>query len=431
MGTNLRRARSSLPVGCCLPYPEGACIINVLPGAGITGRQVNPINDMSRLTAGVVLVMVCSATGLGAQSIPDVIGYSSPTSVRRLSLDSGEVRLTGAEDIDWERVVAIRSLSGGGFVVANAGSGQLYWFDSTGKRVAVAGRKGQGPGEYLSIRDIAVTRGDNVVVMDDGTRRVTILGPGGKVTSTITLQAPFDGGGGPTRMTALSDGTVIVGYSEVTQMSPRPDASYFRQRLFSYSPAGVLRRGPGFGIPESEHFVQEVPAEMGRVAYWNLAFGRIMSVRADSTNILIGDGTDWSVEVRRADGTLRRTHRVARPLAEVTERDRDGYRQAALTGVKPAQRLVVERMTREMPFPSRKPAYRRFEVDDVHAIWIEAWPEPGTTAIEWIRLDRARRTATAFSIPRSFRPFAFAGGRVYGVWRDADDVEHVKAYRLP
>jgi hypothetical protein len=33
-------------------------------------------------------------------------------------------------------------------------------------------------------------------------------------------------------------------------------------------------------------------------------------------------------------------------------------------------------------------------------------------------------------VPVHFRPYAFDGETVLGVWRDGDDVEHIREYRI-
>ena len=90
----------------------------------------------------------------------------------------------------------------------------------------------------------------------------------------------------------------------------------------------------------------------------------------------------------------------------------------------------MERMAADMPYPKTKPAYRRFERDDVGRLWLEVYPERGEARATWIRLDPRTTHAVAFELPPRFRALAFTADFVYGVWRDSDDVEHVQVLVL-
>jgi hypothetical protein len=268
------------------------------------------------------------------------------------------------------------------------------------------------------------------VVFDASARRLSVLDPSGKYVRSFTLQAPFEGGGSVTLVTATRDGAVIVGYSEIRQMAPRPEAVYFGQRLFNYSTTGELRSTNGLAVPATEHFVQAVPKEMGGVAYWNLAFGRAMTVRGDSGTLFTGDGTESTFQERDQTGAVIRTHRLQRTPEPVTNADKEAWSNNTLGSSQGNQRLISERMIAEMPWPKTKPVYRRFEMDGVGRMWIELYPDVGQTQFEWLRLDLRTRTAVSVTFADRFRPLAFTSSHVYGVWRDSDDVEHVRVYAL-
>jgi len=376
------------------------------------------------------LFLGITASDVESQQARNVIEYSNPSAVQRLPESALRFSLGGADGIEFHRVAAILPRQSGGFVVVNSGTSELLFFDQSGRLQSTVGRRGRGPGEYSSIRDAALLPGDSLAVFDPSARRVSILSPEGVFVRSFALQAPFEGGGSLTRMVALRDGTVMVGYSEVHQMAPQPRAVYFGQRLFRYSTSGELRSPNGFALPESEHFVQATLPSMGGVAYWDLAFGRMMTVRPDSTFVLVGDGTDWTVQLRTTEGTVLLTHHLRRPTFPVEASDKNRYRDGALAGSQGSQRQVAERMVAEMPYPKKKPAFRRFETDGLGRLWIETYPEVSQTESVWIRLDSHRRTATAVAFPRRFRALAFTGHLAFGVWRDPDDVEYVHIYRL-
>jgi hypothetical protein len=340
------------------------------------------------------------------------------------------LQVGGADGVEFYRITAVVPRSHGAFVVANAGTNELRLFDSTGALQWSVGRSGKGPGEYSHIQDAAGLPGDSTVVFDPVARRITVLDPQGDFVRSFQLAAPFEGGGTPTGVVALRNGTLLVGYSEIQRMAPQPTAVYFGQRFFRYSATGELQSPEGLPLPESEHFVQAVPPTMGGVAYWDLAFGRRMTIRADSNWVLTGDGTAWTVEQRTPDGVVRKVHRLARPTEPVTAQDREAYREQVVESSQATRRAVAERMASEMPYPRTKPAYRRFAVDDLGRLWLEAYSSQPETGTLWIRLDPRTQTAVALHLPPRYRPFGFRADLVYGVWRDSDDVEHVQVFAV-
>jgi len=382
--------------------------------------------------AGWVLFTFCASSPSLAQTQagPRVIQYSTPT-IGKLRLDTfPKLDLGGTGGIEFDDVSAIRIRSDGGIVVANSGSKLVRLFDGAGRLLKEVGRGGQGPGEYLEIWDIGLFAGDSIVVLDRLSRRLSLLAPDGGFVRSISLLPPFEGGGTPTNLVALADGTLLVGFSLIERMQPQPNAKYFGQRVFRYGPKAEPSAKEGFLLPDREFFVQQTPPAMGGVAYWNLAFGRVMSLRGFGEGLLTGDGTDWSVERRSIDGKVLEVHRVPLPVVPVTAADRAAFIAREVTSKQPQQRAVEERMAAEMPWPKTKPAYRRIEPSAAGQIWIESYERGADGASRWIRLDPSTQTAAEVQLPPRFRAMTFTQRAIYGVWRDPDDVEHLRTYAL-
>lgn len=390
-------------------------------------RAIQPISGLC-----VVALCTIAAPAAQSQASGSVIEYPNPEAVRSLPTSAMRLDIGGPDGVEFYQIAAILPRHNAGFVVVNAGTSELRFFDASGRLLSNVGRSGAGPGEYSYIQDAALLPGDSIVVLDvsPAARRISVLDPQGTFVRSFMLVAPFGGGGFPTGMVALRNGTLLIGYSEVERMAPQRTAVYFGQRLFQYSTTGQLHSSEALRLPEREHFVQGVPPAMGGVAYWDLAFGRRFTVRADSNWILVGDGTTWAIEQRTVGGVVVKTHRLQRSLRPVTAQDRDAFRAEAVEGTPPNRRAVAERMAADMPYPKTKPAYRRFERDEVGLLWLEAYPERGETRATWIRLDPRTRRAVAVQLPPRFRALAFTPDLVYGVWRDSDDVEHVQVLAL-
>ena len=81
---------------------------------------------------------------------------------------------------------------------------RILVYSAEGDLDSVLGRPGEGPGEYRSIRQLLMLRGDSVGVVDDSALRLTVLSGDGSVARTQPL--PFR----PYWMAQLDDGTMIA-----------------------------------------------------------------------------------------------------------------------------------------------------------------------------------------------------------------------------
>jgi hypothetical protein len=73
----------------------------------------------------------------------------------------------------------------GNIYIADAANYRLQKFDKDGKFLASLGRKGQGPGEFSSLRSLNVDSEDRLYVLDDTRRRILVLASDGKEIKTI------------------------------------------------------------------------------------------------------------------------------------------------------------------------------------------------------------------------------------------------------
>lgn len=105
-------------------------------------------------------------------------------------------------------------LSNGGMAVIDVK--RVKYFDAKGKLVKVAGRDGEGPGEYRYLTSICRTRGDTIVVADR--KRLAVLDGRGNFVRHIPSTPrylPFDG--------CFEDGTVLL--TETEYRKPTPNSS--------------------------------------------------------------------------------------------------------------------------------------------------------------------------------------------------------------
>jgi hypothetical protein len=136
------------------------------------------------------LCLVLLVSDLSAQ-VPDTILIPPDPICRECLLEvTGKVSL-GEEDgegfVDMPSAAA-RS-SGSYFIVNRSLDYEIRVFDLSGRFQRVIGRKGQGPGEFQAIWDLAASTGDSLHVIDLSNQRRTVLSPEFEVVRSHSLPA--------------------------------------------------------------------------------------------------------------------------------------------------------------------------------------------------------------------------------------------------
>jgi hypothetical protein len=228
----------------------------------------------------------------------------------------------------------------------------------------------------------------------------------------------------------FADGSLFAVVALPPPPDPKPDPVQVLADYVRYDPTG-LPLGSVARAPLSDHFVQAVSPRYGGVAYWGLAFGRTTTTRVYGDRVFLGEGTTYEIRVLDTAGGVREVIRVARDPLPVTEGDIQAYREAqvAAAGDDNARR-AMERLNAEMPFPTHKPAYADFLVDAGGGLWVEEYNRPGDEIPRWSVLQRDGVWMGTLVFPLRFEPLDIGDDYVLGLWRDADDVEHVLMYEL-
>src|SRR5688572_15096096 len=84
----------------------------------------------------------------------------------------------GDPSYEFSRIAGVRRLPNGMLLVLTGGGTFAYefrFFDSTGKHIVSHGRRGKGPGEYVSVDWFGAVGGDTVMAVDRGNARVSWL----------------------------------------------------------------------------------------------------------------------------------------------------------------------------------------------------------------------------------------------------------------
>ena len=147
------------------------------------------------LTVALILATACERqSNLGAHSVRDSAGVEIVESNRPRwdSTTRGRVSAQPALSIGaiqgdapylFHGILGVRRLSDGRLVVANVGTNELRFFDSTGRHLHTVGGEGDGPGEFRFMSLFWTRAGDTIVVSD--ARGLSILDPQGRFIRRI------------------------------------------------------------------------------------------------------------------------------------------------------------------------------------------------------------------------------------------------------
>lgn len=81
--------------------------------------------------------------------------------------------LEGDPDYQLYQALDAARLSDGTIVVANSGTKELRFYDSSGRHIRSVGGEGGGPGEFDGFMFVGVAAGDTIIVWDSSAKRVS------------------------------------------------------------------------------------------------------------------------------------------------------------------------------------------------------------------------------------------------------------------
>jgi hypothetical protein len=312
----------------------------------------------------------------------------------------------------------------GGVVLANAGTGELRWYDSAGAHVRTAGREGSGPGEFLMLT--ALARGaDGRVHAWDGTHlRVTTFTEDGRLDGSRSITA--DSLGGFVRLAGLlADRSPVLldGSSPMFRVSDRTRRD--PMRIWIGAPGRELRHW--MTVPGPETYTWRIPDGSIRSP---APFGRGTQVAVGGSRLWVGDSERYEIRAYTPDGRLERIVRREGEPREVTPAEVGAYRRTwrELTASNPQAAGMADRVAAELPFPRTHPAFTALRLDADGNLWVcERDDEEGSA---WTVYDPDGRPLGQIVLPPRVQPLDVAGDRFVARWKDDSDVEFVRVYRF-
>ena len=336
------------------------------------------------------------------------------------------------------RIRDTRLLPDGRIAVVNSSSNEIRFFDRDGRHLGNIGRRGEGPGEFVSLWDVVQLEGDTLLAYDARMDRFTWFNAGGAPVRTAVRNEA--GGHGDRAMSLLPDASLFVVSGPAYEInSPsgffRPDFAAFRFPADG-SPPDSIGAWPG-----SETWVRVVDRS---VSVHVPLFPRATFFAPTTTAIWLGSNDRYQIEKVGFDGRARMIVRVdSRPVPVTDAMVRD-QRDRRLEGIEDADfRRRMRTYFDEMPVPETLPAFDGLMVDDLGYPWVRHYSNAeaggaadpvadgggeGPRSYDVFRPDG--RWLGTLPVPAGFQPLQIGRDYLLGVYRDELGVEHVQRWRL-
>jgi hypothetical protein len=347
---------------------------------------------------------------------------------------------------DLTQVGGVQLLSDNRIVVAVGGALQVRYYSAEGSHLATAGRKGSGPGEFQAIAGLYRMPGDSVAVSDFMLRRLSVFSDSGASGRSFFLGGeagmPMPQGGRVNFALpagTFSDGRVLAFAQAFRVNDDTPGAYRDSADYIVYSSAGTavdtVGRFPGIEMEQvtmsfgGQSFSAPSPVPLGRTT--------AAAIARDDVYIAMNEA--WEIEQHAASGELKRIIRLDVSPRPIGEEDQAAHRQFTLEAVEeqpmlrgmPSQikQQMVDRVNKAT-YPKTFPFIASLEAGPDGTVWVYEQAKPGVEQRVYAVLDSTGTFLGRVTFPDRFEPRTIATDRVAGVWKDADDVEHVRVYPL-
>jgi hypothetical protein len=325
-------------------------------------------------------------------------------------------------------IVHVMLMLDSGVVVANGGSKELRFFDKAGRFLRRSGREGSGPGEYRELGKVFRYQGDSIGIYDGWNRRLSVVSANGTFGRAVNIARPPGATGSPTPVGSFDNADFVTfvatpptpGVGQEKGAFHRITATWFRH---SASGAYVATLGRS---PAGELFLELAD---GMVVNWAPPFQRVHRFAVSRDRVFAGDGTDANVVVLPRDGAVSTIRVRSAQSLDLTPSDIAAFRQQQLDRApNTQQRGQLEKSFAKTPSPTTMPAFANLRVDSDGAVWIQEYPRPGTTTNRWQIVSG--NVSAILEVPAAFTITEIRGDRVAGIWRDENDVETVRVFRI-
>jgi len=392
--------------------------------AGLLAALAAVLCGCGRQAAGAASAAVRDSAGV---RVVEVRGEAAALD-RRWSLGLAPeltVGAPGAEpQVELFGVVGAHRLGDGSLLIANSGTGELLRVSAGGRIVRRYGRKGRGPGEFVSLAGLWPGRGDTAYAYDMDLARVTpftpeagfgspVSTPAGNAAGLVVLRGRMNDG--------AYLGVVVKGFSGAAE----------RPGVHSDSMAVVrVARGSTATLAHLLFGRSFVRASGGTTMATAIPFEAAGVAAPWAGGYYLGETGRYELRRYDPDGRLRAVIRRRMTPARVGAADLDRV-VAAWTESGRTDEASARRTLGEMPIPRRFPAFARAVAAADGGVWVQDGPAGDPSApVAWTWFASDGRIAGRIALDPSARLLEAAAGRLVTVATDGEGVERVTVYRV-
>jgi len=303
-------------------------------------------------------------------------------------------------------------------VVGDALNLEVRVFDRDGEHRFSGGRRGQGPGEFLSIDGLVRIGGDTVAVYDRRLQRVSLLSLEHQgVVGSLALNGRA--GGSPELVGAISKDHLIF---RDDQFRMRPGVT--RDSILVTTAALIQGTVDTLGVfPGMEMYSIELG---GQRQVGSLPFGLTGWVTARPGSVAFGSGESLTIDVFDQTGRLIRSIRSDWRGEPVDSDARERFVENRLGGEdRPEARRRAEQLLDALTLPRMSPAHSRILYDEEGNLWVA-----GTAHGGWVVFGSDGELLARVEIPERTFPMQIGHDMVWAVQMGELDQATVVGYPL-
>ena len=378
----------------------------------------------------------------------------SPTGLASLVRDSADIRITEnasppeGSRLPWrigpEPTVSIGELEGeepymlhwagslaklsdGRIMVGNHGSSEVRMFDASGGHLVSWGGVGEGPGEFMSLAQVALWPGDSIVAWYSSGLGISVFDSDGNYGRSFVLQSgEAEVWRRPRPIAVRADATILA-------IRDPEDADTAVVEIWDAD--GALSASLGTH-PHREVIV--TTNERGSRELSLPAYGRELVTGQWGDLVVASHTTRYEIRAFRGDGTLARIVRREHVLRAPTQADLEPYIEeqlamyATIPDFPPEMVEQARKSFESTPLAEAFPAFSRVLSDAAGNLWVREYdfPREERPAPLWTVFDPEGRVLGFIETPKGLRIGQIGEDYILGHYRDELDIEYVQVWPL-
>ena len=327
--------------------------------------------------------------------------------------------------LDLFKVSGARFLPDGSLVVANAGVLEIVTVDPEGRVTHRFGGEGEGPGHFLTLTSIHVSRTGTILAYDDRQGRLTEFDAVGTLLGTRRMAEPSQ----------FADLVPLVASMAGPSLAVNGDNRSFgggstirrdTTPLFRYA-ATSMRPDTLSMWPSKVWSFGSVSMGMMRA---QVVFSPNLLATGQGNRVALADSHEPHVSVLDSSGELIMLVRWAGMPRTVTETDLKLWRETRTAELPPDLPDAIRRGFLEVPHHEVHPLLSSIVLERDGGLWIAPTELKSGTEQTWLLLDSSGLPRGGVSLPASSRILDVAGSNVVMISQNDLDVELITVFAI-